>query len=1152
VSTERITQTQRPLDPNVLQRNASNPAASVWVSASAGTGKTKVLTDRVLRLLLPQEDGTPGCAPHKILGLTFTKAAASEMAIRISETLSQWAITDDETLTKKIKNLLGRTPNTREITSARKLYTNVIDTPGRLKIMTIHAFCQSVLSRFPLESKLTPGFQLAEDRKAFEFLNQAKSRAFAAALSDKVSPLGQAVDNLSRTINEDQLAQLIASINSERGQLEKILDKHFGIDGFYTALCTSLDILPNQSSQGILAIACQDEYFDKNALQFCADTMAAGAKTDIKNAAFINAFLSADLTKRAEIFQNYANAFLKKDRDIRAKLITKKISDAHPNIVQAMMEEAERIQATFNAMKSADVAALTRDLLIFTNETLTHYTAIKAQHNMLDYEDLIFKTKHLMQTRGAWVHYKLDQGIDHILIDEAQDTNPEQWQIIESLCSEFFASHSAPEALGETNRTIFTVGDEKQSIYSFQRASPEEFDRMRTAFADKVTTAQKRWAKVDLNISFRSTKSVLAAVDATFKNPDVAKGLGIGSITHESFRRGQEGLVELWPLFESDQNEETARTWEPPIAIENYKSGSTKCAENIAETIEGWIKNNEILPSYNRAIEPGDIMVLVRTRNAFVNQLIRALKSKDIPVGGLDRIVLNDQLAVQDMLAAADFSLLQNDDLTLACLLKSPLIGMDEEALFTLAYDRKETLWEELRNSGQNEITHYLKSLISKSKTLTPYEFFADILQSPCPASPTKSGLEAFQKRLGIDALDALDELLNAAIGFEHDNTPSLQKFIQWQRGGANGGADIKRQSDSQNNQIRIMTVHGSKGLQAPIVFLPDTVSTPGLNPTQAGNRLLWPNQTGEELPLWAPRKEFENHAFTHAKENVLTRLNEEYRRLLYVAMTRAEERLYVTGYRGNRDIPDECWYTLVKNGLQSNTPVETIEGNILRLQNLQTKDADRAQKAEQEEKEPKPIPDWMYQNAPSEPHPPAPLMPSRPSGVEPTALSPLNADDNYRFRRGNITHKLLQFLPDLPSENRKTSMDAYLKTHANDLPASIQDNISAEVLKILNDEHFAPLFGKHSRAEVPITGLLNDGRLISGQIDRLLITENEILIIDFKSNRPPPNDPKDVPKIYYDQLKSYADTLKSIYPDRKIRCALLWTDGPNLMPIEI
>ncbi len=1147
IDSELLRGNERELNPNIAQNAAANPASSVWVSASAGTGKTKVLTDRVLRLLLPQEDGRAGCAPHKILGLTFTKAAASEMALRIHETLSEWAISDEGDLIKKLQALLARKPSGSDVEAARKLFADVIDTPGRLKIMTIHAFCQSVLSRFPLEAKLRPGFEVVEERAADKCLSDAKRRVFKAANAEGGSPLSDALYNLSSQVTEDQLNQLITAMASERGQMQDILAQHFGIDGYYTALCAEMGVAADQSANDILRAALEDGAFDRAGLKECADGMAQGSAAETARGDALYAMLAArDINERISCFDAYKASFLTAKFSIRKTLITKKAMGGNEVLLDVMHEEAERLERVCDQMQAAETASLARDLLTIGQAVLKNYAEIKARQNMLDYEDLIIQTHGLLEKRGGWVHYKLDEGIDHILIDEAQDTNPEQWKIIEALCEEFFPSHSLPDA--DKHRSIFIVGDEKQSIYSFQRASPEEFDRMRNLFRDKIQVAQQNWREVDLNISFRSTQSVLAAVDCVFSKPETRKGLGIGEIEHSAFRQGQAGLVEVWPLFENDTKDDASIVWEPPIYIEEHKSGSTKCAEEIAQTIAGWIRDKEILSSYNRPIEPRDIMVLVRTRNAFVAQLIRALKSEGVAVSGLDRMVLNNELAVQDMLAAADFALLAQDDLMLACLLKSPLIGLDEDALFALAYGREGSLWDSVQNSDYRDISDYLKALIGSAARLTPYAFFAQILQSSCPADDV-SGFRAFHKRLGEDAQDSLHELLSAAINFEYEHTPSLQGFIQWQRSAA---GDIKRESDDQSNQVRIMTVHGSKGLQAPIVFLPDTVSTPSLSGTKAANRLLWPTQTGEALPIWSPRKELECAYYGEAKDKVLERLDEEYRRLLYVAMTRAEDRLYVTGHKGAKAVSEKSWYSLCRDALRGHDDALDLGEGVYRLENAQSEKADRKPKPQEIERGVEPIPQWMYVPARAEPQPPAPLIPSRPSGDEPASLSPLNASDEYRFRRGNVTHTLLQFLPDLPVAARGAAMEEYLVRHADDLPDSVRFSISDEILRILEDDSFAALFSQEARAEVPITGLLADGRLVSGQIDRLLITDDEILIVDFKTNRPPPQSADDVPAVYYNQLKSYADVLAGIYPKRAIRCALLWTDGPRLMPIEI
>ncbi|MGH1398573.1 MAG: double-strand break repair helicase AddA [Alphaproteobacteria bacterium] len=1124
----------RALDPNVLQRRAAAPQNSIWVNASAGTGKTKVLTDRVLRLLLPREAEPNGTPAHKILGLTFTKAGASEMALRINETLGQWAVIDEQLLQQKLQQLLGRTPNDNELKKARRLFAEVIDTPDRLKIMTIHSFCQSLLSRFPLEAQLTPGFKLIEEREAKSLTLIAKNKLLHETYNGEKPDLKPAFDRLLTTFNEDQLFALLTAIINERGQFKRLIEKHFGIDGLYTALCAALNIQPNESIQSALEHACQNH--NEPALKSLAATLGQSkGKRDQAAADKIITWLTAPLTEKITTLNTYKSAYLTQAGTISKQVPSKALREKHPDLHDAFTAEAERLLALAEHIKSVQTANFTRDICILGDALLQNYAATKTQQNALDFEDLIFKSLTLLKSQSEWVQFKLDEGIDHILIDEAQDTNPEQWQIIQALSAEFFAAHSQ----SETPRTIFTVGDDKQSIYSFQRASPEEFARMQSHFADKITAANQGWGKIDLNISFRSLQCVLDTVDAVFNHAEK-------DLTHHAFRRGQAGCVELWPLSESDEAPKT-RTWEPPTTITEFKSGASKLADKIAAQIRQWLDTGEQLESHNRPIQAGDIMILVRTRNAFVNQLIRALKLQNIPVGGLDRIILNDQIAVQDLLAAATFGLLPSDDYTLACLLKSPLIGMDEDALFDITHNRDNTLFSAILTSQNTALITYLKQIERDSRALSPYAFFAKLLHTPCPADPI-SGLRAIQSRLGIDALDALDELLNTALNYETQESADLQQFLHWQR---SGNADIKRQSDEQSNHVRIMTTHGSKGLQAPIVFLPDTTAAAGGNNTNTANRLLWPSQSGLNLPLLAPRKDHESALYAAGKDTIKERMEEEYRRLLYVAMTRAEDRLYIAGYTNKRPPADGCWYRLCDAAMRNMDGAQESENGTLRYSAPQSKDPDRHSKETSETSDESPLPDWLYNAAPAEPQPPAPLVPSRPSEIEPAATSPLSDNDQYRFRRGNLTHTLLQFLPDIPPQNRENAAQAYLDNHAGDLTQNTRGSILRETLNILNHPDFTAIFGPDARAEVPITGLLPDGRLISGQIDRLLITETEILIIDYKTNRPPPTDPKDIPAIYRNQMRAYADTLREIYPTHAIRCALLWTDTATLMPIN-
>ncbi len=1146
---ETVADQVRDIDPNVRQRKASDPGATVWVGASAGTGKTKVLTDRVLRLLLPRAENIPGTPPHKILCLTFTKAAASEMALRINRTLSRWAIMPDEELAVKLRGLLGREPEAYEQAAARKLFAGVVDTPGGLKIMTIHSFCQSVLSRFPLEAGLPPHFAALEEVQAMALMADARGRVLGRVAQEPASPPAQALNALAQAQNEDQFENLLRQLSQERTQMRRLLDRHFGVDGLYAALCALLEVPAGTAAQDILAAGCSG--FDEPGLRRVCTALAGGKISDQSKADSIQAFLDAQAEDRLHLYSDYRKSFLTQKDTVLNRLATKTVKESHPDCERVMTAEAERLQALEEKMRAASCAAMTRDLLLLGDEILKEYERLKNARAALDFDDLIVKTLDLLTGTVAgkgvapWVMFKLDQGIDHILIDEAQDTNPEQWDIIRALCDDFFSGEGAHDG-----RTVFTVGDEKQSIYSFQRAAPEAFDEMRAHFERRVTEAQQKWEPVDLNISFRSTKSVLRAVDEVFADEAVREGLGMQVPQHISFRRGQAGLVELWPLFETSEKEDDD-PWMLPLSTSEGQNGPAALAEHIGEQIAGWI-SKEALPSKGRAVEPGDIMILVRTRTAFVGQLVRALKTRNIPVSGVDRMVLGDQLAVQDLLALAQFALQPEDDLSLAFVLKSPLLGWDEDRLYALAHGRGSSLWAALQKADYARETGWLSALIEDAGSAHPYEFFCRILQQPCPADE-ESGLRAVKKRLGADALDPLDELLNAALVFEAGNIPALQGFVHVQE---QGRAEIKRELEEAGGHVRIMTVHGAKGLQAPIVILPDTTRTGAAKRTP---RLLWPDKSGLPLPLWSVRSDMDCALFREGFEAAEKKLDEEYRRLLYVAMTRAEDRLYVAGATGRRGTLDESWYDYVRRAFErmKDAEEEAFDASdetkaTLRIHNPQTGDPDGQEEKEGWREAAHEIPVWLKLAAPAEPDPPRPLVPSRPSEPDPAARSPLEGGDSDRFRRGIVTHKLLQILPDLPDEQRVAAARAFVAQFGHDLSGDLQDSIVKETLEILDDQSFAPLFGPDSLAEVPVTGLVEGGRLISGQIDRLLVTDREILIVDYKTNRPPPQDLRDVPQIYMDQMKAYKDALIKVYPGRMVRCSLLWTDGPRMMWLDI
>ncbi|MCB9990282.1 MAG: double-strand break repair helicase AddA [Rhodospirillales bacterium] len=1125
-------QSTRPLDPNVLQRRAADPGASVWVGASAGTGKTKVLTDRVLRLLLPRPDGRPGTAPHRILCLTFTKAAASEMLQRINKILGKWAVIPEQGLFEALQNLTGKAPGPDDITAARKLFASVIDTPGGLKVMTIHSFCQSVLSRFPLEAGLPPHFKIIDDAPAGELLAGARDAVLNTARQDPDSPLGRALKRIAAAQNEDQFGHLLRSLCSERLQLEQVPENP------HPALCTLFGLPDNADEQSLLRQACADASFDKQALYRACRALSCGAKGDQQRGHALQCWLDATPDRRADDFEPYKTIYLTAAGEIRKKLASKGALDADPETDAILSAEAARLLAVDDSCKALRCARFTADLLSIGRAIFAIYQQQKEAQGVLDYDDLILKTRALLgqADMAPWVLYKLDGGLDHLLIDEAQDTNPEQWQIIQTLCTDFFSGQGVHD---DITRTVFTVGDEKQSIYSFQRASPAEFARMQDYFADKARAGEEK-----MEISFRSVQSVLALVDAVFAPEPVRAGLGRAAVSHQSFRIGQAGLAELWPLFGPGAAAEE-QPWTPPTTVREIPSGAARLAEYIGTRIKRWLDDGEIIDSLGRPVRPGDIMILVRTRTAFVGQLVRALKTRNIPVSGVDRMVLGEQLAVMDMLAAAQFALLPDDDLTLASLLKSPLIGMDEDRLFALCHGRKGTLWEVIR-AEEPEIAVWLQDLIKAAASDHPYEFFSRILQRSCPAGPV-SGQRAILSRLGQDAIDPLDEFLNAALSFEHDHVPTLQGFLLWQQ---QGDITIKRELEEAGQAVRIMTVHGSKGLQAPIVIMPDTTRTAASKRTDT---LLWPDKTGLDLPLWAARSDDYPALYSDARARLDRTMDEEYRRLLYVALTRAEDRIYIGGHTGKREPIEDCWYNYIAAAFNTIPDVEDIDLDDMRVKrfsNPQTRPPkDPAESGRQQDIERLPPPDWLFTPAPSEPTPPYPLTPSRPDDPEPAIRSPLQRDDQQRFKRGILTHKLLQLLPSLPPEHRRDAAQAFLAQPGHGLSAPLQAGIAAETMAILEHPDYAALFGPDSAAEIPVTGYVN-GRLISAQIDRLLVTDHEIIIVDFKTNRPPPREESGVPDIYRDQLKAYSDIVAGIWPARAVRCFLLWTDGPMLMEL--
>ncbi len=1174
------------IDPDIIQRRASNPEKSVWVSASAGSGKTKVLTDRVLSLLLQDNQ-----RPEAILCLTFTRTSAAEMANRLNNRLGKWATIGDEELIADLTNLLQYQPDKAVIARARRLFAMVLDAPGGLKIQNIHSFCQSLLGRFPVEANLAPHFKVIEDRDAVEMMLRARN----SILSVKTGKLAGAIKDVTSLANEEQFAQLMQNLSSQRSKMQ-----HFknvmgvkGTDGMIKAIYDRLGIKINQSVNDIINDACDDSAFDSAKLRHSLVVLLQSkTKTDLTTAANMQPWLAADKKTRVEIFGQYKQAFLKKDDKAKAKtkVITKSHGEKNLDVVEILNCEQDRLLAVINKICAITVAKSTAALVILGEAMLKAYEMEKRNRALLDYNDLILKARDLMTgdaQAAQWVLYKLDGGIDHILIDEAQDTNPEQWQVITALADEFFAGDGAEYvneyATENTNnkkisRSIFAVGDVKQSIYSFQGAEPKNFNNMRDHFKSAVINAGLNWDEVPMDVSFRSTNMILKAVDMTFKSDANKDGLveKNGKVSHVAYRQGHAGHVELWPVIRLKKNTDDDQ-WQLPINHEITPAPEQRLAKIIAAKIESWI-DNEYLPARGRKIRAGDILILVRRRKKIPDMIVRELKLRSIPVAGVDRIMLNQQISVQDLIQLGHFLCLPEDDLALAVILKSPFLGLDDDDLYQLAYGREISLWQRL-GQMKNQDPRYLQAYqwlqrrMSRVAVIRPYEFFAECLSEICPVKDIQgnilSGRQAMIARLGIEADDPIDEFLNLAISFDQSHIASMQAFLHWFD---SGEAEIKRDMEaSLKDEVRIMTIHGAKGLQAPIVILPDTTDLP----KDGGNKgdIRWvDNDGGFDLPIWTANKKYREKIGNKAREDSKSRLIQEYNRLLYVAMTRAEDRLYICGYHNANKINDCCWYNMIKTSMKNEKNVKIIKMDFSKFEGIDsgglagqglimTDNQSAEPKIDDNINEVKDdalaTPKWMFKKATIEISPTKPLMASKPIDDDPPAHSPLSMAGNDLFKRGIITHKLLQNLPDMDVGSRMTAAKRYLALKTHGFAKKLQDDILTETMAVLNHPDFGVLFGVGSLAEVPIIGLVSGESnitkniVISGQIDRLLVSDDEIFIIDYKTLRPSPRQEDKIPKAYLRQLAGYSQILAEIYPKHEIRTALLWTEDARLMEIS-
>ena len=1113
------------------QRRAANPRASAWVSANAGAGKTKVLTDRVVRLLLA------GSLPGRILCLTFTKAAAANMAIRIFERLGRWVTLDEGSLAAELMELEGSHPPPDHIRKARCLFARAIETPGGLKIETIHAFCERLLHLVPFEANVPAHFSVLDEAQLEEVIAEARKTVVAEAAGGASPELAEAFSRVGLDAGGETLAEVIAAavkaIKCERlpGDIPACIAR----------LRATLGLEPHETADEVERAILEDGLAPAEWPQI-AEELDAGKPSDRKRAAALRAAAAAQGKAR---LGHYRSVFFTEKNGPRAGngLVTQAIGES---LKWRLLAERDRIAGLCDRLKGAEAMERTEALYRLAGAIVKRVEVRKQRLGALDFDDLIAKTLALLSRGdGAWVLYKLDRGIDHVLVDEAQDTNPDQWKILRHVTEDFWAGSGARE---RRIRTLFAVGDPKQSIYGFQGAEPREFEESRRFWKDRAAGARLAFESVTLNLSFRSAAGVLSAVDETFRHPAHFKGLSfedtaVGTV-HKSARPHAPGLVELWPTEVPGEDEEP-EAWTLPVDEPERHAPPILLAAKVAEAVKAWTTTGG---EAGRVWSAGDVLVLVRKRGAAFEAVIRALKVAGVPVAGADRIDIGEHIAVLDLIAAGRAALLPGDDLTLATVLKSPLGGFTEDYLFRIAAGRDDgvSLNEALDRAaeGGNEAARRGRGALRAWRELArkhgPFGFFVSLL------GPL-GGRKKLVARLGTEAGDAIDAFLSFAHAAEAVETPSLATFLCRFESASH---EVKRDLDAARDEVRVMTVHGAKGLEAPIVVLIDGCDVLGQDPPLVPVRLAG---TNAELPVWSPGRKYDPPTLAEARAAMHERGREEHNRLLYVAMTRAKDRLVVAPYRGRRGAPEEAWCEMVRRSLTkefgglvlTEAPYGPIE--LWRDGNHGSQPTPPAPSA------PAPgcdLPAWLTTPVPPQPEAPSAL---RPSTIVPHRRPGAGAGTREARLRGTLVHALLEKLPGLALEKRQGAAEAYVRARAPRLGQIERGVIVANAMRVLEHDELRDLFGPGSRAEAAIAGRLSaagEQRRVSGRIDRLAVRDSEVLVADFKSDARVPVPGEPAPEAYVAQLALYRRLLEDIYPGRRIRPFLIWTAGPLIQEL--
>ncbi len=1120
------------------QREASDPDISAWVSANAGTGKTKVLTDRLLRLLLS------GVPPERVIAITFTRAAAAEMENRLFGELVKWAALDDSSLANELEKLVGHRPEnpSAAAATARRLLVKAQECPGGVRIQTIHAFCQSLLANFPLEAGLAPHFRAIDEAESEAFRAEARTGVLRASMSG-AGPLTEAFRTLAGTLSVDQIGVALDAYLTKREAFLSAIRAAEGIDAYVLHIAELLGCAPDDTETAVIRRAWERVALGERAHQArdAAGDLLSGAHAKvslIQTGEALQSWIDVadDHAARHEPWNRWRHVFFRQDGALRKRhpwstgSARNAGSPVKPETVSFLESENRDVQRDIETLALVRTFRVSAALARLAEEERRRYETLKRERVAVDYEDLLERAGELLSRQEAsdWILYKLDGGVSHILVDEAQDTAPSQWRVIAALAEEFFSGESASE---DPRRTIFAVGDPKQSIYRFQGADPDAFAAKGRDFEQRIASAGLPWKTVRLELSFRSTSAVLRAVDQVWNQSQDASR-GDKQTVHVAHRGRDYGRVELWPPVEPIEGDER----------------SNAHVRRLARLMAARIGDLTKPRSGQKALYgPGDIMVLVRKRLPFMPFMVRALREAGIPVAGVDRMRLIDQPPVIDLMHLARFLLHPRDDLVLANVLRGPLAGvdhgLDEEQMFALAHGReRQSLWATVRDRADDHdafrtVYDHLSQLIVKAGHLTPFDLFSDVLDG------TQGSRSALLARLGPDAFDAIEEFLFQALEFGHRDIPSLERFTAWIEG---ENIEVKRDLEAAGGNVRVMTVHAAKGLEAPVVFLAEREGRPRLQAP-----ILW---HADGTAMFRLREREQPAIVGQLYQDFVEEEQREYERLLYVAMTRARDRVIVTSWQ--RKAPKEpgpWWSNMVRKTFAEDPAVRATIGDFSSALDSAASPAYVLEENASDgpppptealesatPQEPEALPPWLLAPSVLE----FPILPARRPSTD-----VIDEGKAVALARGTLAHQLLEFLAELPAEDRADRAPALASHLAPNLPERMRLDLCATALAVLARPEFAFMFAENSRAEVRIAGDI-DGHMVLGQIDRLIVTDEEVTVIDFKTGDPPLSW-NESPWGYREQMADYAALVAKAYPERRIQGMLFYIEGPVLLEAD-